>query len=113
LEEGSYWDDELGAEYLGGVLASSRTEAPRDDRSASLIALVSRLSTYALRVHYLMYAGARPTMAGSGCNIGDGSKRHSDARFFMPFETYILGMEFAEEQDQRGEILPHSIHALL
>src|SRR2546430_14920034 len=33
LEEGSYWDDELGAEYIGGVLASSRTEAPRDDRS--------------------------------------------------------------------------------
>src|SRR4051794_30772500 len=49
LEEGSFWDDELAAEYLGGVLASSRTEASRDDRAASLISLVGRLSTYALR----------------------------------------------------------------
>lgn len=32
FEKGSYSDDQLVVEYLGGVLASSRTELGRDDR---------------------------------------------------------------------------------
>ncbi|NAZ18194.1 hypothetical protein GT020_19410, partial [Glutamicibacter soli] len=31
INEGSYSDDELAAEYFGGVLASARTELTRDD----------------------------------------------------------------------------------
>lgn len=46
LEEGSFCDDELSANYLGGVLASSRSSAPRDDRGATYIALIGRLSTW-------------------------------------------------------------------
>lgn len=58
LDEGSYWDDELGAEYFGGILASSRNEIGRDDRGATLAALVGRLrpincvvTTCSIRVH--------------------------------------------------------------
>lgn len=55
LEEGSYCDDELMAEYLGGVLAASRTPAGRDDRAVVWSALVNGLSTLQLRGHFLLY----------------------------------------------------------
>src|SRR5688500_3074157 len=35
LEEGYFSEDELAAEYFGGVLASSRTTNSRDDRGAT------------------------------------------------------------------------------
>jgi len=53
--DGSFCDDELGAEYFGGVLASSKSEVPQDDRGASLIALITRLSSYQIRAHYIFY----------------------------------------------------------
>src|SRR6266567_7917518 len=46
LDEGSFCDDELSAEYFGGVLASSRSGVSRDDRGAAFIALLGRLTTY-------------------------------------------------------------------
>src|SRR5262249_27664159 len=55
LNDGSYRDDELTAEYYGGILASSRSGIPRDDRGAVFTALLSRLSTYQLRAHYVLY----------------------------------------------------------
>ena len=55
LEEGSYSDDELMAEYLGGVLAGGRTPAGRDDRAITWSELVSSLSTLQLRAHFMLY----------------------------------------------------------
>src|SRR5712691_9549047 len=52
LDEGSYSDDELTAEYFGGILASGRSPSGRDDRAASYGRLTSELSTYQIRFHY-------------------------------------------------------------
>src|SRR5262245_36922667 len=49
LDKGSFCEDELCAEYFGGVLASSKSGSPRDDRGASYAALLGRLSTYQIR----------------------------------------------------------------
>ena len=45
LEEGSYCDDELMAEYLGGVLAGGRTPSGRDDRAVTWSKLITSMST--------------------------------------------------------------------
>ena len=42
LNHGSFSDDELGAEYFAGVLASSRSNTPRDDRGVGYAALIGR-----------------------------------------------------------------------
>ena len=52
LSEGSFCDDQLAAEYFGGLLASSRTGISRDDRGAYFVSLVANLSTYQVRAHY-------------------------------------------------------------
>ena len=55
IEEGSYCDDDLMANYLGGVLASSRTRDGRDDRAVTWSRLITDLSALQVRAHYLLY----------------------------------------------------------
>jgi hypothetical protein len=55
LEDGSLCDDELMAEYLGGVLAGARTPNGKDDRAVSWIKVITGLSVLEVRAHYLLY----------------------------------------------------------
>jgi hypothetical protein len=64
FEEGSYSDDDVVIEYLGGVLASSRTQHGRDDRGNTWTRLVAGLSTYELRCHYVCYRLLREHVSG-------------------------------------------------
>ena len=49
LDEGSYAEEVLAAEYFGGILASSRSEISRDDRGAAFAGLVARQTSTARR----------------------------------------------------------------
>src|SRR5262245_1155081 len=55
LDQAPFCEDELTAEYLGGILASSYSEILRDDRGVTLLNTLKRLSTYAVRTHYVCY----------------------------------------------------------
>lgn len=55
LEEGSWCDDELMAEYLGGVLAAGRTPSGRDDRAVTWSTLITSMSALQLRTHFVLY----------------------------------------------------------
>jgi hypothetical protein len=75
LLEGSFCEDPLGAEYFGGVLASSRTTDPSDDRGATYLDLVAHLSTYQLRTHYVFYSLVHRLFTGSTIPISDAEGR--------------------------------------
>jgi hypothetical protein len=115
LDEGSYWDDELGAEYFGGILASSRTQDARDDRGAALAALVSRLSTYQLRCHYLFYSGAQRLMAGKSLNLSLDNERADHANIFMSWDAWLVGMDLEDETnyDRWIGIFEHCVLGLI
>lgn len=55
LEDGTYSDDELMAEYLGGVLAAGRTPSGKDDRGVAWTKLITSMSTLQLRAHFVLY----------------------------------------------------------
>ena len=65
FDAAQYADDEIVAEYLSGVLASSRAEGGGDDGGVSWSALVARLSSVQLRLHYLIYASIRQAVIDS------------------------------------------------
>lgn len=55
LEEGSYCDDELMAEYFGGLLAAGRTLDGRDDRAVVWSDVVANMSVLQIRAHLILY----------------------------------------------------------
>jgi len=70
LEEGSWCDAPVMAEYFGGILAASRSEDGRNDRGSSWAALVARLSSVDVLMHYLLYDGFRRMLNGTDLNLG-------------------------------------------
>ncbi|MBO8129619.1 MAG: hypothetical protein H0Z39_10590 [Peptococcaceae bacterium] len=110
LNEGSFCDDQLSAEYFGGVLASSRSEIPRDDIGATFVALLGRLSTYQIRSHYIFYTIIKQLFDGSELNIGI-DKDLEKMRVYIPISTYIVAMEFGEKENV-NLITEHVIYGL-
>ena len=112
VNEGSYSSDKIAIEYLGGVLASSRTESGRDDRGAGFAQLVNTLSSFQLRTHYLIYSTLRTLFENSdlSLNMHDRPK----LRFTMPFGTFIEAMDFSEQEKEiLEELLSHIFFGLV
>ncbi len=114
LDEAQFADDELTAEYLGGVLASSRTEIGRDDRAATYSALISRLSTYQLRLHYALYESARQALTGRNISLAISDERAREARLFWDLDAARDAMAFSDEEHlQYPEIFRHCLQGFV
>lgn len=98
LSEGTYCDDELMAEYFGGVLASSRSEISRDDIGASFISLIGRLATYQIRAHYIFYSTVKTLFDGREDVSIMSSKHRNKLEVFIPNDSFNLAMEFSEKE---------------
>lgn len=111
FEEAAFTEDELGAEYLGGVLASSRSGVDRDDRGVTIVNTIRSMSTYQLRLHYLIYRLIRERFVGSAWRLAESTGR-SATGIVIPFDTFERAMAFEDGED-RGEILTHAVVGLV
>ena len=111
MNEGSYCEDPVAVEYLGGVLASSRTERGRDDRGVRLARLVDNLSTYQIRTHYLLYSSIAKLFSGSRNHFATEQDR-AKMRIFLPIQGYATSMGFSQEEWDNPQILNHIWHGL-
>ena len=110
LDEGSFCDDAITAEYFGGVLASSRSGISRDDRGASCISLISRLSTYQVRAHYVFYQAIKNLFGGENLNVGNPQDREQMETFF-PVDSFAVAMAF-DEKEQLDLFVTHIMFGL-
>ena len=106
VDEGSYSDDAVATEYFGGILASSRTEEGRDDRGDRLAKLVSNMSIYQLRSHWLIYSTISELFSDRGHNLNLPANRNK-MQLFMPFQDYFEAMEFTRKELDNPQILDH------
>jgi hypothetical protein len=104
LMEGAFCEDQLAAEYFGGVLASSRSEVPRDDRAATLVALLGRLSTYQIRAHFIVYRAMKASLTGDGISKGNSA-------ILIREESFLRALDLSENEDA-GSIVSHALHGL-
>jgi hypothetical protein len=112
LDEGSFREDDIGIEYFGGVLASSRTDSNRDDRGIVMMKLISSLSTYQLQTHYMIYKSIKSLLDGFSINFGTGNERRK-ARVFIPLSSYMGGIGITGyEAEKFDTILSHSMVGL-
>ncbi len=98
LDDGSYAEDELAAEYFGGILASSRSGVSRDDRGAYFCSLVGRLNTYQLRSHYIFYSLFKAGYEDGEFNLTNDTDNRSVAAY-ISWKSYLEGMEFVEDEE--------------
>lgn len=110
LEEGSYCDDFLTAEYFGGVLASSRSGISRDDRGASFIKLISRMSAYQIRAHYVLYHIFKKNFEGKHKGLLIPEHRWM-LDTFVPQIVFKQGMDFDDKEDY-NLLVPHILEGL-
>jgi hypothetical protein len=110
LTEGYYCEDQIGAEYFGGVLASSRSEVGRDDRGTYFISLLGRMSTYQIRAHYIFYSTFRRVYQGVDKNLGLSEEREK-MKIFIPIKSFFAGMIFTSGEDT-SSIIPHIMNGL-
>lgn len=69
LWNGAFSDEDICAEYFGGILASSRTADGKDDSSIQFVDVIKSLSAQQLRLHYLVYQALNQLMIRQQRNI--------------------------------------------
>lgn len=110
IVDGSFCEDELTAEYFGGVLASSRGPVSRDDRGASFLELINRLSVYQIRSHYIFYHIIIDLFHGENISIANIEDRKKTS-VFIPYEVFKTAMDFHENEDM-SVLTPHILFGL-
>ena len=85
---GAFTDDEICAEYFGGVLAASRSKDGRDDSVIQFVDVIKSMSSKQLRLHYFIYSGLNQILSRSGerINVGQGSEVEGKAIYFVSIE---------------------------
>jgi hypothetical protein len=112
LADGSYCDDELMADYLGGLLAASCTPKGRDDRAVAWSKLISSLSSLQIRAHYLLYRewAARLRIIGVYELGVDAVRTQATMEISAPEFTKILA---GDSEVDENDALGHAIGGLV
>jgi hypothetical protein len=111
FDEGRFCEDEVTAEYYGGILASARSENGRDDRAVTYLSLIKDLSTYQVRMHYLIYTLVRRLYSSTTLEIGRAEIAQKMA-VYIPASVYVAAMDFSPKENA-GAILTHCIVGLV
>lgn len=70
IEDGSWCEGPVMAEYFGGVLAASLSPGGQDDRGVVWADLISRLAAADVYLHYMIYDALRRTYRGRDLDLG-------------------------------------------
>jgi hypothetical protein len=104
LEAAEYADNAMVAEYLSGVLASSRS-SDADDRGLAWTALIGRLPTDQMLLHYGLYQETRRLWINRAL---EATSDISEVRIFVP---WWLLLTFFAQSHSGGDPLGASRHA--
>ena len=76
LWNGAFTEDEVCAEYFGGILASSRSADGKDDDVIQFVDVIKSMSARQLRLHYTIYNRLNKLFVAAGVpvNVGQGSE---------------------------------------
>lgn len=110
LEEGSFVEDELSAQYFGGVLAASRSDLENDDRGTSFISIITKLSSFQLHLHFVVYSIVRKQFLEKRLNIALGKHRRKLRTYI---DLFSLEKSFNLTSSKQFEtIFEHSVFGL-
>lgn len=100
LWNGAFADNEICAEYFGGIMASSRSEDGSDDSAVQFVDVTKSLSTKQLYLHYVIYNSLNKLLVASGAavNVALDSEIENQQVWF-PSDELRLGLDLSVERD--------------
>jgi len=110
LTDGSFVDDEVCADYFGGVLASSRSQMGRDDRGTFFLDMIGRLSTYQIRAHYIFYSCFSQIYRGTAQDP-DNIEHCNASRVYIAEKAFDKAMDF-QPSENRERLVGHVLWGL-
>ena len=92
---GACTEDEIGAEYFGGILAASRSDDGRNDDAIQFVEVIKSMSSKQLRLHYVIYNALNKLLVSSGhsVNVGNGPEIEARQVWFVSLELAALGLQ--------------------
>lgn len=112
VDEGRFVEDELVAEYYGGLLASSKTNDGLDDRGLPHLTRVKAMSVYQIRLHFFIYHSILRIFANNPANIGVQEERRK-LRLYCPYTGVTSALLTQPAEATRfHSIFTHSINGL-
>lgn len=112
MNDGSFVMDELFQDYFGGVLLSSHSDSGLDDRASTYVQLLSRLSSYQIRTHYLLYCATRAAcLALADVDLSDVAGRERVGDLFVGFPKFFFSLGLTD--DEMGNLQAILTHALV
>jgi hypothetical protein len=109
VDDGRFADEPIAAEYFAGILASSRSGRPHDDRGLPMLSVIRELSTYQLRLHYIFYSLVKRLYNGRALNL---SKREETQLLcvFIPWSMFWTTMQ--ADPDEEHDLISHCLNGL-
>jgi hypothetical protein len=93
LWNGSITDDEVCAEYFGGMLAAARSDGGKDDGVVHYVDTIKAMSARQLELHYVIYSAWHQLLKGSGRKINVGK-----AAVLLDEKIFLAGKELGNRK---------------
>ena len=110
LDDARFCEDELAAEYYGGLLAGSREATGKDDQSLPYLAKVRQMSVYQIRLHFAFYYEILRLHKASKLNLGQGSES-TRAGLLLP-HSFVKPLFPPEKHTDYWNLMTHSVVGL-
>jgi hypothetical protein len=105
LWNGALTNDEVCAEYFGGILASSRSEDGSDDSVIHYVDVIKSLSSKQLKLHYFIYNGLNKLLVSDDTPVNVGMNTEIEAR-----QIYFYQHELTEQHGLQVETDLNILH---
>lgn len=92
IEEGSYVEEEIVAEYFSGILVSSRCIEGKDDRGLFMLSLLKGMSACDILIHCILYKTIKEEYNNSKYQIGD-PKDRIKMKTFIPYVELVNSLK--------------------
>lgn len=93
LWNGAIADDEVCAEYFGGMLAAARSEDGKDDAVVHYVDTIKAMSARQLELHYVIYKSLQLMLNGEDAQINIAKSQEISARHIV-----MAGLELSQRK---------------
>jgi hypothetical protein len=111
LDDGRFCEDELAAEYYGGILAGSRDATGKDDQALPYLSKVREMSVLQIRLHFAFYYEILRLYSENRPNLGVAAECHQ-AGLLLPNQFLIPLFPPEKVAKSYWDMMTHSVVGL-